>query len=150
EFRPMQPAATTASANSAENAGKGARSRNHAAGGCITCRSCEGTHMQVALTHDLEETGRVLDVTLTLKNVCPCRSVSVGCQVYELDEQNNEHSRGIKTFTVQPHYNPRACDIELDAVRFVLPDDARVSSGARRFIVRSDVHYAGDYTNLNR
>jgi len=136
--------------DAAENAGQYSHANASGAGGCMTCRSCEGTHMQVAHTRDLEETGRVLDVTLTLKNVCPCRSVSVCHEIYELDEQNNEHSCGFKAYTVQPHYNPRPCDIELDTVRFILPDDARVCSGTRRFIVRSDAHYAGDYANLNR
>jgi len=70
ELRPMQNAAAAAPT---ENAGKGGGC-NQETGGCIACRACEGTHMQVALTHDLEETGRVLDVKLTLKNVCPCRS----------------------------------------------------------------------------
>jgi len=110
--------------------------------GHIYYRGCEEAKIKVMPDRELDQTGRVLDITMTLRNVCPCRHVSVGYLVTELDEDSNEHACGFKAFTVEPHYNARACDMELDSVRFILPDDARVGNGTRHFVVRADAHYA--------
>lgn len=116
--------------------------------GHIIYNGCEEIKINALGDKTIDATGRIMDVTMTLKNVCPCRRVSVGYMVTELDAQNNEHSCGFKCFTVPAHYNAGCCDVALEATRFILPDDARVDggvgacSGRRHFIVRADAHYA--------
>lgn len=116
--------------------------------GHIYYRSCEDAKVKSMPDMELEGTGRVMDVTMTLRNVCPCRHVSVGYLVTEVDAQNNEYSRGFKSFTVEPHYNSRCCDVDVATTRFILPDDVRVDGGdslcegTRHFIVRCEAHYA--------
>lgn len=116
--------------------------------GHIYFRSCEEAKIKSMPDKELDNTGRVLDVTMTLRNVCPCRHVSVGYLLTELDEDNNEHSRGFKAFTVEPHYQAGGADVELESIRFILPDDARLDGGKRQcegtrhFIIRAEAHYA--------
>ena len=116
--------------------------------GHIYFRSCEEAKVKEMPDRELDNTGRVLDVTMTLRNVCPCRHVSVGYLVTELDEDNNEYSRGFKCFTVEPHYQSGGADVERETIRVILPDDVRVDGGKRQcegtrhFIVRTEAHYA--------
>ena len=48
----------------------------------------------------MEGQGRILDLTMCLKNVCPGKRVAVGIALSELDPRGNEYPRGMKTFTV--------------------------------------------------
>lgn len=126
-----------------------------ASNGHIYFRTCEETKVKAMPDRELDHTGRVLEVTMTLRNVCPCRHVSVGYMVTEVDGDNNEHSRGFKCFTVEPHYQSGCADVELETIRFILPDDVRVDGGKRQrdgtrhFIVRADAHYAESGASVN-
>lgn len=123
--------------------------------GDVYYSSCEEAKIKVMPDQEILSTGRVLDVTLTLRNVCPCRHISVGYLVTEVDENNNEHARGFKAFTVEPHYYASCRDMELESTRFILPDDARVDGcsgqceGTRHFIVRAEAHYADTAVTTN-
>lgn len=94
----------------------------------------------------LSNTGRVLDVSMTLKNVCPCRRVAVGILVSEVDHAGNEASRGFKAIAVPAHYNNCCSDIQMQSVRFILPDSLNTDGNGslcerRHFIVRTEAHY---------
>lgn len=119
------------------------RSRN----GYVRFRNCDEVKETELASIEPERSGKVLLIDMTLRNVCPCRRVAVGYHVSELDDSGCEHSRGFKTLTVPPHYNCRAADVQVPRVRFLLPDDENGeegcrSDGTRRFIVRSEAHYA--------
>ncbi|MDO5378370.1 MAG: hypothetical protein Q4G52_08550 [Clostridia bacterium] len=125
------------------------RSRN----GHVRFRNCEEVKETELASIEPEHSGKVLLVDMTLRNVCPCRRVAVGYHVSELDASGNEHSRGFKTLTVPPHYNSRATDVQVPRVRFLLPDDEDTeegcqSDGTRRFIVRSEAHYADSSVSM--
>lgn len=83
-------------------------------------------------------TGRLLAVSFKLARVCPLRDVAVGVVVSEMMGDGTEVSRGFKAFTV-PAQGGRTCgDINVQCVRFVLPDDT-ANAGLctpRRFRVR--------------
>ena len=84
--------------------------------------------------------GRVLNVTATLRNVCPGRRSAVGLTLAEVDEKGTEHARGFRAISVPAHHGSCSRDIQLDAVRFVLPEEMSLQS-RRHFICRMDHHY---------
>ena len=107
--------------------------------------SCDGAK-EVTLTsecHNEDSLGRMLDVTMTLCNVCPGRRCAVGMQLTELDDRGNEYQRGFRAITVPAHNASQNRDVALPAVRFILPEDVAVNSGNRRrhFVVRTTNHY---------
>jgi len=93
--------------------------------------------------HNEASLGRVMDVTMTLRNVCPGRRCAVGVNLTEMDENGNEYQRGFRSLTVPAHNYCTNRDIELPALRFVMPEDVSVAdNGCRRhFVVRAINHY---------
>ena len=80
------------------------------------------------MTYDLddlpvESQGRVLQLNAKVKNVCPGRRTAVMISLHELDENDQEQSRGMKAFTLPAHQENGCRDITLSQVRFVLPRD---------------------------
>ena len=95
---------------------------------------------------DEENLGRVLDVNMTLRNVCPGRRSAVGVHLWELDEHGGEYARGFRSFTVPAHNAGRSRDVHLPSMRFILPEDVSVAGhgGRRHFVVRTTNHYLED------
>lgn len=102
------------------------------------CDSAQSVCLQAACRDQLP--GRVLDVTSVLTNVCPGRRSAVGITVTEVDEKGTEHARGFRAVTVPAHHGRHSCDVQLDPVRFILPEDTRLQN-RRHFICRLDHHY---------
>lgn len=89
---------------------------------------------QDSLTVDLGDTwlesqGRILQLDVTVKNVCPGKRVALGIILTETDTNGQEHSRGMKAITIPAHYAPTCRDVTVKCVRFVLPEDLNVSGG---------------------
>lgn len=94
-------------------------------------------------------TGRLMDVDLTLKNVCPGRRVALGVTVHERDSQGREYARGFKAVTVPAHQQKTCADVDAPTLRFILPEDLRTENcGRRHFIVRATTHYVDTIANL--
>ncbi len=70
----------------------------------------------------LESTGRIIELDVTIKNVCPGRRVAVGIILTETGCGGEEYPRGIKTLTIPAHSYPSCRDILVKCIRFVLPD----------------------------
>ena len=87
--------------------------------------------------------GRILDVTATLRNVCPGRRSAVGLTLTEVDNDGAEYARGFRAISVPAHNARCYQDVQLDAVRFVLPED-RSLQRRRHLIVRTTHHYLDD------
>jgi hypothetical protein len=66
--------------------------------------------------------GRILTLSLTLKNVCPGRRIAVGILLTEM-VGCREHSRGLQTWVVPPRTGTECADVHLNCIHFVLPDD---------------------------
>lgn len=75
----------------------------------------------------LESSGRIVELNLTLKNVCPGRRVALGVILTETDCRGSEYPRGIKTLTIPAHSYPFCRDVLVKCIRFVLPDDLSVA-----------------------
>ena len=98
----------------------------------------------------MDSLGRIVQLDVTLRGVCPNRRVALAVMLNELDELNAEHKRGLKTFTIPAHTREGCRDVTVRCIKFVLPEDLDVSGDAalicneRRFRARLIAHYV-DY-----
>ena len=112
--------------------------------------TCDGAK-EVCVTGRCQEDealGRTLDVSCTLLNVCPGRRSALGLTLTEMDEDGTEYARGFRAITVPAHNNRCNQDVQVDPVRFILPEDLSLQN-RRHFIVRTQHHYldAGNIWN---
>lgn len=106
--------------------------------------ACENSKAVTVIGNCKEEMqGRVLDVNVTLRNVCPGRCSSLGLSLSELDEDGTEYARGFRAISVPAHNARCYQDVQLDTVRFVLPEE-RGLQRRRHLIVRTTHHYLDD------
>ena len=78
----------------------------------------------------LESTGRILQLDVTIKNVCPGKRVALAAILTEVDSNDVEYPRGLKAFTIPAHNYPSCRDVLVKCIKFVLPEDLDVSGGA--------------------
>lgn len=95
----------------------------------------------------LDSLGRILELNVTVRNVCPHRRVALAVILTELDRFGNEFRRGIKTITIPPHSFNACEDVTVRCIKFVLPENLDVSGPAdsicnpRRFRARFIANY---------
>lgn len=91
--------------------------------------------------------GRIVQLNVTVKNVCPNKRVALAVILTEVDSNGNEYDRGIKTVTIPAHGGRGCKDICVRCLRFVLPEDLDVLGSpdslcnARRFKARAMANY---------
>ncbi len=114
----------------------------------VGIRGCQDSIIYDLGNVDLESTGHIIQLRMTLKNVYPGRRVALAVLLNEVDDMGNEAKCGLKTITIPAHHQPSSTDIELRSIRFVLPDDdcyhnAHYASRCRKrnFIARTIAHY---------
>lgn len=110
----------------------------------VGIRGCQDSIVYDLGNIDLESSGHIIQLRMTLKNVYPGRRVALAVLLNEVDDMGNETDCGFKTFTVPAHHQPFSADIELLSIRFVLPDDGyhnRNHYGKRNFMARAIAHY---------
>lgn len=78
----------------------------------------------------LESAGRILQLAVNLKNVCPRKRVALAIVLSEVDQQGNEYQRGTKTLTIPAHFSTSCRDVLVKCVKFILPEDLDVSGGS--------------------
>lgn len=88
----------------------------------------------------LESQGRIIQMDVTIKNVCPGKRVALAAILTEVDQDGMEHQRGMKAMTIPAHSSPMCRDVLVKCIKFVVPEDLNVSGGAmcgpRRFKAR--------------
>ena len=95
----------------------------------------------------MDSLGRILQLDVTLKNVCPNRRVALAVAVTEVDENGLEYKRGLKTIVVPAHTFSTCRDVIIRCVKFVLPEELDVSGNTtalcntRNFKARFIAHY---------
>ena len=78
----------------------------------------------------LESQGRIIQMDVTVKDVCPGKRVALAAILTEVDQDGMEHQRGMKAITI-PAHNFRVCrDVLVKCIKFVVPEDLSVSGGA--------------------
>ena len=97
--------------------------------------------------HNEDGAGRVLDVNLVLRNVCPGKRIAVGITLHEVDGMGGEHARGFHAMTVPARCDDSPRNVSLPRVRFILPEDLRLEGAdgpggnRRHFVVRTSSRY---------
>ena len=96
----------------------------------------------------LESMGRIVQLDVTIKNVCPGKRVALAAILTEVDENGTEYQRGMKAITIPAHDAPACRDILVKCLKFVVPEDLNVSGGnnqsmcdQRNFKARFIAHY---------
>lgn len=94
----------------------------------------------------LESAGRIIQLDVRLKDVCPGKEVALAILLSELDREGQEHQRGMKAFTIPAHQSPTCQDVLVRCVKFVVPEDRDSSEEpdslcrTRRFRARMIAH----------
>ena len=96
---------------------------------------------------ELESLGRILQLDVTLKNICPHKRVALAVIVTEVDSHGTEYKRGMKTMTIPAHTRSTCHDVTVRCIKFVLPEDLDVSGSKdsicneRHFKAKFIAHY---------
>ena len=80
----------------------------------------------------LDSLGRILQMDVTLCNVCPGNRVALAVILTEVDPMGNEYSRGTKTMVIPAHTQPCCRDVTVRCIKFVLPEELDVSGSPER------------------
>ena len=97
----------------------------------------------VRITETLPDSeGRMLDVTMTLQNVCPGRRVFIGLSAHEVMEGGAEELRGFRALTLPAHHDGAAHAVDAPPIRFILPEEGSYPGRPRHFVLRAYAHYA--------
>ena len=116
--------------------------------GQIAIKSCNDVLEKDLGEVYLESQGRMLELSFTLKQVCPCKRTAVAIILHEINSFGAELPRGFKTVLVPAHNEPKCSDIRINCIRFVLPESLDPSLGGeksmcntRRFVARITANY---------
>lgn len=113
----------------------------------IIVGGCEDAVEYNAGELEFDGLGRILELDVTLKGVCPGRRVALAAIVTEVDSENNEYQRGVKTLTIPAHTMDSCRDVLVRCIKFVLPEELDVSGDGtsicndRHFRARFVSHY---------
>lgn len=113
----------------------------------ITINGCEDAVEFDAGEIALESLGCILQLDVSLKNVCPDKRVALAVILTEIDSCGDEHKRGMKTLTVPAHNSDSCRDVTVRCIKFVLPEDLDVSGtpgslcNSRKFKARFIANY---------
>ena len=78
----------------------------------------------------LESLGRIIQMDVTVKNVCPGKRVALAVILTEVDENGMEYQRGMKAITLPAHSFPTCRDVLVKCIKFVVPETLDVSGGS--------------------
>ena len=109
----------------------------------VAMDSCADT-MVCELENICPETrGRIVELTVRIRNVCPGKRTALGVMLHETGADGSREPRGMKSVTVPAHNESGSCDILVRGLRFVLPEDISLAEegAGRQFAVRTIAHY---------
>lgn len=108
---------------------------------------CEDTMEFDAGDLGMESLGRIVQLNVRLRNVCPYRRVALAAILTEVDDEGMEYNRGMKTMVIPAHDRETCRDVLVRCIRFVLPESLDVSGSTssicnqRNFRARFIAHY---------
>lgn len=80
----------------------------------------------------LESQGRIIQVDVTVKNVCPGKRVALAVILTEVDDAGTEYQRGMKAITIPAHNYPTCRDVLVRCIKFVVPEGIDASAAGPR------------------
>ena len=97
----------------------------------LTVDGCEDMLEFDAGDLGMESLGRIVQLSVTLKNVCPHRRVALAAILTEVDDHGLEYKRGMKTVLVPAHTKESCRDVTVRCIKFVLPKSLECQEGMR-------------------
>lgn len=113
----------------------------------LTVDGCEDTLEFDAGDLEMGSLGRIVQLSVTLQNVCPNKRVALAAILTEVDDQGIEYKRGMKTMLIPAHTRDTCRDVTIRCIKFVLPEGLDVSGSvgsmcnARNFKARFIANY---------
>lgn len=87
----------------------------------FTISSCSATVVIDAGALSLSSQGSIVQLSVTLRDVCPGKQVALAVVLSET-VCGKQEPRGLKTFVVPAHQNPTCQDITVQCIKFILPN----------------------------
>ncbi len=87
----------------------------------LTVDGCQDSVVVDVGDVSLESLGRIMQLDVTIKNVCPNKRVALAAILTEVDQNGMEHQRGMKTMTIPAHNSPTCRDVLVKCIKFVCP-----------------------------
>lgn len=81
---------------------------------------CEDTVYFDAGDLEMGPLGRILQLDVRLRNVCPYKRVALAALLSEVDREGNEYKRGMKAMTIPAHTRKTCRDVTVHCIKFVL------------------------------
>lgn len=94
----------------------------------VVAEGCSDTVVVDVGDVQLGAQGRIIQLEVTVKDVCPNRRVALGVMLEEVGPDGKTEPRGFKAYTIPAHTQPGCRDVQVQCIRFVVPED--VSLGA--------------------
>ena len=113
----------------------------------VTVDGCEDSVHFDAGDLGMESMGRIVQLDVRLRDVCPRKRVALGVLLSEVDDEGNEYKRGLKAMTIPAHTRETCRDVTVRNIKFVLPEELDVCGSpcsicnARNFKARFIAHY---------
>ena len=95
----------------------------------LTVESCQDSVLVDMGDVYMESQGQIIQMDVTIKNVCPGKRVALAAILTEVDRDGMEYQRGMKAMTIPAHSSSMCRDILVKCIRFVVPEDLSVSDG---------------------
>lgn len=110
----------------------------------LTVEGCSDAVLVDMGNVSLDSQGRIIQMDVTIKNVCPGKQVALAAILAEVDQNGMEYQRGMKAMTIPAHSFSTCRDVRVKCIKFVVPEDLSVSGGAmcsaRNFKARFIAH----------
>ena len=113
----------------------------------LTVDGCEDSLEFDAGDLVMESLGCIVQLSVTLQNVCPNKRVALAAILTEVDDQGLEYNRGMKTMVIPAHTRESCRDVTVRCIKFVLPESLDVGGpegalcNARSFRARFIANY---------
>ena len=107
----------------------------------VTVEGCTDAVVVNAGEISLDAVGRILQVDVTVKDVCPHRRVSLAVILTEEEDTGEKTTRGVKVLTIPAHQEVGCRDVLVKCIRFAVPENSGKLCAPRRFQVQSFAHY---------
>ena len=103
----------------------------------LTVNSCSDAVVVDLGDTSLESLGRIIQMDVTIKNVCPGKRVALAAILTEVDENGMEYQRGMKAMTIPAHNASTCRDVLVKCIKFVVPEDLDVSGASTQAMCNS-------------
>ena len=89
----------------------------------------------------LDNLGRILELSLTLKNICPNKKVALAITLNEVDNLGKENKKGMKIISIPAHSGKSCEDIKVKNIKFILPEEDGLLCAQKQYKVRVIANY---------